>query len=125
MAQPESQYAEALRALRTSILLSKPGEAPKTILITSSTPTEGKSTTGLNLAATYARAGARTLLVEMDLRNPVIAKLAGLASSPDGLSRILTGQLSRNWVIPVSHVQNLYCNPFRAALARSLYVDEF
>jgi len=110
-AEPDSQYAEAMRVLRTAILLSKTGSTPKVILITSSTPAEGKSTTAINLAATYARTGARTLLVEIDLRRPVMAKRIGLPPSQDGLSRILTGQLPGNWVAHVPNVPNLDCIP--------------
>lgn len=111
IAEPDSQYAEAIRVLRTAILLSKTGSTPKTILITSSTPAEGKSTTAINLAATYARTGARTLLVEIDLRRSVMAKRIGLPPSQDGLSRILTGSISSDWVIPVPGVPNLSCIP--------------
>jgi capsular exopolysaccharide synthesis family protein len=109
--EPDSQYAESMRVLRTAILLAKTGSTPKVILITSSTPAEGKSTTAINLAATYARTGARTLLAEIDLRRPVMAKRVGLAPSQDGLSRILTGSLSKDWVIPVPGVPNLFCVP--------------
>jgi len=109
--EPDSQYAEAMRVLRTAILLSKTGATPKIILITSSTPAEGKSTTAINLAATYARTGARTLLVEIDMRRPVMAKRIGLPSSQDGLSRILAGQLPSSWVAAVPDVQNLSCIP--------------
>jgi len=109
--EPDSQYAEAMRVLRTAILLSKTGSTPKIILVTSSTPAEGKSTTAVNLAATYARTGARTLLVEIDLRRPVMAKRIGLPPSPDGLSRILTGQLPSSWVADVPTVANLSCIP--------------
>jgi capsular exopolysaccharide synthesis family protein len=111
IAEPDSQYAEAMRVLRTAILLSKTGSTPKTILITSSTPAEGKSTTAINLAATYARTGARTLLAEIDLRRPVMGKRLNLPASGDGLSRILTGHLSKDWVIKVEGVQNLFCIP--------------
>jgi len=110
-AEPDSQYAEAMRVLRTAILLSRTGSTPKVILITSSTPAEGKSTTAINLAATYARTGARTLLVEIDLRRPVMAKRIGLPPTLDGLSRMLTGQLPSNWVASVPSVPNLSCIP--------------
>ena len=109
--EPDSQYAEAMRVLRTAILLSKTGSTPRIILITSSTPAEGKSTTAINLAATYARTGARTLLVEVDLRRPVMAKRIGLPPSQDGLSRILTGQLPSSWIASVPTVPNLSCIP--------------
>ncbi|SEF72598.1 capsular exopolysaccharide family [Bryocella elongata] len=111
VAEPESQYSEAMRTLRTAILLSRPGSAVKTILIASSTPGEGKSTTSSNLGATFARTGSRTLLVEVDLRKPVLARRLGLPPSTDGLSRILTGQLDRNYAVPVPGVPNLHCIP--------------
>lgn len=111
VSHPDSQYAEAMRALRTAILLSKPGSMAKTILITSSTPAEGKSTTSLNLAATYARSGSKVLIAEIDLRKPVLAKRLALAPSPDGLSKILTGQLDRDWALQVEGVPNLSCIP--------------
>ncbi len=111
VAEGDSQYAESMRVLRTAVLLSKPESTPRTILITSSTPAEGKSTTAVNLAATYARTGARTLLAEIDLRKPIIARRIGLPPSPEGLSRILTGQLSRDWVIQIPGVPNLHCIP--------------
>ena len=108
---PESPYTEALRALRTSIVLSDSNSLRKTIVVTSSTPNEGKSTTSLNLAATFARAGARTLLVEVDLRNPVLANSLGLSNSTDGLSRVLSGHLPDDWTVPVQAVSNLNCIP--------------
>ena len=111
IAEPDSQYAEAMRVLRTAILLSKTGSTPKIILITSSTPAEGKSTTAINLATTFARTGARTLLAEVDLRRPVMGKRIGLPPSSEGLSRILTGQLPQDWVVSVPNVHNLYCIP--------------
>jgi capsular exopolysaccharide synthesis family protein len=97
--------------LRTAILLSRSDTPAKTILITSSTPAEGKSTTSANLAATFARAGARTLLVEIDLRKPVMTRRIGLTPSIDGLSRILSGQLDPNWTMEVPGVPNLRCIP--------------
>jgi polysaccharide biosynthesis transport protein len=111
LTQTGSPYAEALRALRTAILMSNLNAAPKVILITSSTSAEGKSTTGINLAATYARAGARTLFVEMDLRRPVIAKRMNLGSSEDGLSGMLIGKLPPGWTVSVPELPNLSCIP--------------
>jgi succinoglycan biosynthesis transport protein ExoP len=111
MSDPDSQYSESLRTLRTAILLSRPDQSVKSILITSSTPAEGKSTTSCNLAATFARTGTRTLLVEVDLRKPVLARRLGLPPGTDGLSRILSGQLSRDWVLSVPGISNLDCVP--------------
>lgn len=111
VSRPDSQYSEAQRVLRTAIMLSRTGTPAKTILITSSTPGEGKSTTSTNLGATFARTGLRTLLVEADLRKPVLARRLGLAPSTDGLSRIITGHLDQDWVVEVPGVPNMWAIP--------------
>ncbi|MGD0904795.1 MAG: exopolysaccharide transport family protein, partial [Terracidiphilus sp.] len=71
-ARPRSELAESYRALRTSILLSSLGSAPKVILVTSALPQEGKTTTSINLAIVLAQRGGRVLLVDADLRRPGI-----------------------------------------------------
>lgn len=63
-----SAAGDAYRAIRTSIMFSKAGGAPKTILITSAATGEGKTITAVNVAAGFAQAGGRTLLVDTDLR---------------------------------------------------------
>jgi capsular exopolysaccharide synthesis family protein len=107
LSHPVSPYTESMRSLRASVLLSRPGGAPRTVLVTSSVADEGKSVTALNLAATYARAGTRTLLVETNLRNPVLAQRLGMAPSPEGLSLMLTGQLGPDWTSAVPGISNL------------------
>jgi polysaccharide biosynthesis transport protein len=87
-----SHYAESIQSLRASLLLTKPGSAPKVILITSATPNEGKSTTVVNLAATFARYGARVLVIDCDLRRGTIAKRFKL-SATKGLTSVLTRQI--------------------------------
>jgi capsular exopolysaccharide synthesis family protein len=88
-----SHYAEAIQSLRASLLLAKPGSAPKVILVTSATPNEGKSTTVVNLAATFARHGSRVLVVDCDLRRGTVAKRLRL-SAAKGLTSVLTRQMS-------------------------------
>ena len=62
-------FVEAYRNLRSSLLyMAETGERPKTILVTSSVPNDGKSLTAANLAITMASAGSRVLLVDADLR---------------------------------------------------------
>lgn len=69
---PSSQLAEAFRALRTSLLLSNVDSPPKTILVTSALPQEGKSTTSMNLAIALVQQGSRVLLIDGDLRRPTL-----------------------------------------------------
>ena len=103
--------AEAYRSLRTSILLCG-SPAPKSLLITSSLPREGKTTTSLNLAAALASLGnKRVLVVDCDMRRPSLHKAAGVGKDP-GIVQCLTGQLDVSKVIrEVPGVANLYIIP--------------
>jgi succinoglycan biosynthesis transport protein ExoP len=88
-AEPHAAYTEALRALRTSLMRSGRGAPPpQVILITSSIPGEGKSMLSLNLAIVYAQSRKKVLLVDGDLRTPVLHQHLGL-SSTKGLSSLL------------------------------------
>jgi capsular exopolysaccharide synthesis family protein len=89
--EPKSPYVEALRALRTSLLLSRGGAPPQTVLVTSSVAGEGKTTMSLNLAILLAQHGKKVLLVDADLRRPMLHEI--LRTSPKrGLSTLLAGQ---------------------------------
>jgi capsular exopolysaccharide synthesis family protein len=90
LTSPKSQFAESLRSLRTSLLLSSTGKPPQIILITSSTPAEGKTTVASNLACVLAQGDTRVLLIDGDLRRPNIHLRFGL-SGRFGLSTLLTG----------------------------------
>jgi polysaccharide biosynthesis transport protein len=70
--QSRSPVAEAYKQLRTSILLSSAGRAPKTLLVTSGKPGEGKTTTVVNTAISLADTGARVLVIDADLRRPMV-----------------------------------------------------
>jgi succinoglycan biosynthesis transport protein ExoP len=90
ISQPRSPYTEAVRALRTSLLLSRGGAPPQVILVTSSVPGEGKSMLSSNLAALLAtQQGKKVLLVDGDLRRPVLHRRLNL-DGDKGLSSILT-----------------------------------
>lgn len=84
----KSPIGEAYRAIRTNIQFSMPKGQLKTILVTSSTPGEGKSTTAANLAITMAESGIRVLLIDADLRKPTIYKLFQV-SNLKGLTNVL------------------------------------
>jgi capsular exopolysaccharide synthesis family protein len=88
--KPGAAISEAYRALRTSVLLSTAEQPPRVILITSSQPGEGKTSTSLNLAATLAQKGSRVLLVDADMRRPGLSKALNVPIG-SGLSGILTG----------------------------------
>lgn len=90
LTSPKSQFAEALRSLRTSLLLSTTGKPPKFILFTSSTPSEGKTTISTNTSCILAQGGTRVLLIDADMRRPNVHPKFGL-NSKIGLSTLLTG----------------------------------
>lgn len=85
----EPVIAESYLSLRTYLLLSTPGGPPRTCLITSSQPGEGKSVTALNLAKNLAQTGASVLLIDADLRCPRLHSINNL-SNETGLTNLLT-----------------------------------
>lgn len=86
-----SPISESYRHLRTSLLLSSAGKPPKTILITSSQPAEGKTTTGINTAFMLAQTGAEVLMIDCDLRRPRLHAQFDLSNSK-GLTTWLSGE---------------------------------
>ena len=104
--RPKSPLSEAYRTLRTNIQFSKTDEQVKTILVTSSAPKEGKSTTVANLAITMAQMGLRTVLIDTDLRRPVIHKLFNL-DRRIGITNVLVGNTSLEEAIQQTSIDNL------------------
>jgi capsular exopolysaccharide synthesis family protein len=90
-----SPLAESYRHLRTSVLLSTAGRAPRSLLVTSSLPGEGKTTTAVNTAISLAQTGASVVIVDADMRRP---RLRGIFNLDDGagLSSILSSEVSDN-----------------------------
>ncbi len=105
--EPQSEIAEAYRALRTSILLSSPSCPPRSILVTSSVPQDGKTMTCINIAIVLAQQGKRVLVVDADMRRPNIHKSFGL-SGQVGLSNVLTGGAKVSDAIQTTVHPNLF-----------------
>jgi succinoglycan biosynthesis transport protein ExoP len=87
-----SPLAESYRHLRTSVLLSTAGRAPRSLLVTSSLPGEGKTTTAVNTAVSLAQTGATVVIIDADMRRPRLRSIFGL-SDRAGLSSILSSEM--------------------------------
>ncbi len=87
-----SSYEEAIRTLRDSILLPSADRRPRTLLMTSATPREGKSTTAVHLAVVHSQQKRKTLLIDGDLRRPSIYQYLGV-SNEKGLSNVVNGDM--------------------------------
>lgn len=101
---PRGHLAEAYRSTRTALQFSSSTGAPRCLLVTSTTKNEGKSTTALALAISFAQLGGKVALVDADMRNPTVHKLFQM-SNTYGLSSYLAGQesdqpLLRNVTVP-------------------------
>jgi succinoglycan biosynthesis transport protein ExoP len=88
-----SPLAEAYRHLRTSVLLSTAGRAPKSLLVTSSLPGEGKTTTAVNTAISLAQTGASVVIIDADMRRPRLQTIFAMQGQ-EGLSSILSSDVS-------------------------------
>jgi polysaccharide biosynthesis transport protein len=106
-----SRFEEAVRTLRNTILLSDFEQRLRSIVLTSATASEGKTTVAAHLAIANADRGRRTLLVDGDLRRPALHVRFGL-SPKEGLSNVLTGEIEwQDAVIPIEGKPNLRLLP--------------
>ncbi len=103
----QSPAGEAYRMLRTALLLSRAGAPPKTTLITSATPSEGKTTISVNLAVTLAGGGKSVLLIDADLRRPHCHELLG-TENYFGLTEVLSGMRELDDLISPTGFPNVF-----------------
>jgi len=110
VAQPRSMIAEAIFHVRTALMLSSTGGPPGILVVTSPNPSEGKSTLSLNLSASLAIMGRKTILIDADLRKPTIHKILDHSGQP-GLSNFLTGGASLDEILCPTHIPDLFFIP--------------
>ncbi len=103
---PRSALAEAYRSLCTALQFATANGLPKSLLVTSAAPGEGKSVTSMAVARHFANMGLRVLLVDADLRNPSMHRKLGLGHDI-GLSSYLTGELSPPQAFQATDIANL------------------
>jgi capsular exopolysaccharide synthesis family protein len=122
-----SPVAEAYRHLRTSLLLSSAGQPPKTVLVTSSQPSEGKTTTVVNIATMLAQTGADVLVLDCDLRRPRVHAHFGLPNAR-GVTNYLSGDASVSDLVqtyePLPNLKVITSGPVPPNAAELLGSDE-
>jgi len=107
---PDGPFSEEYRTVRTSILLSHAEKPPKVIVFTSATAQEGKTTTVVNMAASFAQIQERVLVVETDLRKPRLHRLFNLRNIT-GLTAYLTGKAPLKEIIHKTFIENIWLIP--------------
>jgi capsular exopolysaccharide synthesis family protein len=107
---PRSSIAESYRSLRTTLQFAGLDHPIRTIAVSSSAPQEGKSTTSSNLGIVMSQMGKRTLIVDTDLRRPVLHSVFGMNREP-GLTNVLFDRTSLEDAIKATDVPNLFVLP--------------
>lgn len=124
---PKSPISEQFRTIRTNINFSSVDKEMRLLMVTSSSPGEGKSTVTANLAVTFAQQGKKVLLVDADLRKPTVHYTFNMTNT-FGLTSVLTRQGSFQESISSTDVQHLYVLPIPpnpAELLASIAMQEF
>lgn len=124
---PKSATAECLRAVRTNLLFMSPEKPLRTILVTSSGPQEGKTTTAASLAITMSGSGNKVLLVDGDMRRPRVHRIFGLPNTV-GLSALILGEVGLADAVRPSGIPQLDvlpCGPIPPNPAELLHTAAF
>jgi succinoglycan biosynthesis transport protein ExoP len=111
--ETRSPLTESYKKLRTSVLLSTPGRVPKTLLMASSSPNEGKTTAVINTGLVLAQTNGKVLLIDADLRHPSLHEILGIENQ-QGLSSILSNRFSADQTVAMIEQyedSNLYILP--------------
>lgn len=125
--EPKSHIAECTRAVRTNLLFMSPDKPLKRMLVTSSGPQEGKSTTAINLAIAMAQSGQRVLIVDTDMRRPRLHKAFGVPNDV-GVSSLVVGEGKLDDALKSTEVPGVFllpCGPVPPNPAELLHTRAF
>jgi capsular exopolysaccharide synthesis family protein len=125
--EPRSMAAECCRSIRTNILFMSPDHPIRTMVITSPSPQEGKTTTAINLAIVMAEAGGRVLLIDTDMRRPRLHRSFGVPNQV-GVSTMILGNTKMEDAIKRTEIPNLDvlpCGPIPPNPSELLHTKRF
>jgi tyrosine-protein kinase Etk/Wzc len=105
--ESKADMAESFRTIRTNLQYLSPGSGSKTIVVTSNNPNEGKTFTAINIAAIFAKAGKKVLILELDLHKPKVQKALNLVADM-GISTIVIGEKSIEECIKKTNIENMF-----------------
>ena len=117
IAKPLSAYAEAIRAIYTSMQLSDVDNPPKVILVTSSLPQEGKTTLSVSLSTFAARSSQKVLLIDLDLRHPSVHRDLAVPDPEHGFVEYMAGEKTLDEVVQHDEETGLYYLPVKRQTA--------
>jgi capsular exopolysaccharide synthesis family protein len=106
LSHPRSAVAECARFIRTNLLFMSPDRPLKTLVVTSPSPQEGKTTTAVTMAISMAQAGSRTLIVDTDLRKPRLHRVFGIENDV-GIANVLLHEVTIEQAVQKTEVANL------------------